>query len=67
MWRLAILFHVIIAPTLMGVLILAVMMVPTLQDALGKWIVIASAVGFLGAVPISFMAAKANAGKLARR
>ena len=38
MWRLAIVFHVAIAATLMGALILAAMMVPSLQSELGKWI-----------------------------
>ena len=52
MWRLAILLHVIIAPTIMGALMLAVMLVPLFQGALGKWILIESLIGFVVSAPV---------------
>ena len=58
MWRTAILFFVFIAPVVMGVLILATMLIPWLQTDLGTYIVIAAAVGFVLAIPISYVAAK---------
>jgi hypothetical protein len=66
MWRLAILLHVIIAPTIMGALMLAVMLVPLFQGALGKWILIESLIGFVVSAPVSVVAARANIGKFAR-
>jgi len=66
MWRLAILLHVIIAPTIMGALMLAVMLVPSLQSELGKWILIGSLIGFVVSAPISVIAARANVEKFAR-
>ena len=65
MWRVAIIFFVIIAPTLMGSLILVAMVIPSLQDDLGRWIVIAAIVGFVLAAPISLAAANANRNRLA--
>ena len=65
MWRVAIIFFVIIAPTLMGSLILVAMVIPSLQDDLGRWIVIAAAAGFVLAAPISLAAANANRNRLA--
>ena len=63
MLRLAIILFVIIAPTLMGVFILAAMVVPWIQYDLGRWIVIAAATGFIVALPVSLIAAKSNPGK----
>jgi hypothetical protein len=56
---------VIIAPTVAGILILVAMMVPALQSELGRWIVIAAALGFAVSIPISVAVAKINSGKLA--
>jgi len=64
MWRLAIILFVIIAPTLMGTLILAAMVVPSIQNDLGRWIVIAAVAGFVASIPISLIAAKSNQGKM---
>ena len=63
MWRLTIILFVIMAPTIMGVLILAAMMVPSLQSEPGRWIVIDTASGDFVSIPISFAVAKANSGK----
>ena len=63
MWRIAIIFFVFIAPTLMGSLILLAMVTPALQDDLGRWIVTAAVAGFVLAAPLSLMAAKANQGR----
>jgi len=64
MWRLAIILFVIIAPTLMGTLILAAMVVPSIQNDLGRWIVIAAVAGFVASITISLIAAKSNQGKM---
>ncbi len=65
MWRTAVIFHIFIAPTIMGAFMLAVMMVPSLQFDLGRWIVIAAVAGFVAAIPVSVIAAKASSRKLA--
>ena len=57
MWK-AILLFVIIAPTLAGVCILVTLLVPSLQNDLGRWIVIAAIVGAVVAIPISFVVSK---------
>ena len=65
MWRLAVIFFVIAAPTLAGMFILAALVIPSLQNDAGKWIVIAAIAGFVLAIPLSLIAAKVNQGKLA--
>jgi putative flippase GtrA len=65
MWRLAVILFVIIAPTLMGSLILVAMVIPSLQNDLGHWIVISAVAGFVLSMPISFAVAKANQRRLA--
>ena len=65
MWRVAILCWVFIAPTLAGVLILAVMLVPALAPNLGAWIVYAAIVGAILAAPAAVVFARTQARGLA--
>jgi len=66
MWRTAIIFHVFIAPIVMGALVLVALLTPALEPDMGKWLLIAAVVGFVAAAPISFMAARAAPGALGR-
>jgi len=65
MFRLAFFLDVIIAPTLMGALVLVAMLTPAFAVELGKWMLIAAAGGFVIAIPVSLVAAKLNVGRLA--
>ena len=65
MLRLAILLHVIIAPPLTGAFVLVAMIVPWIQNDLGRWIVIAAIAGFVVSIPLSLITAKTHQGKLA--
>jgi hypothetical protein len=65
MWRVAALFWVFIAPVAAGVLVLAALLTPALQDELGKWIGVAAIAGFVVAIPIAWMVAKPFASKIA--
>ncbi len=65
MWKVVVLFWVVLAPTLAGILLLAVLMVPALQMEAGKWILIAAITGFVIAIPVSWGAAQMYASKSA--
>ncbi len=64
MWRTALLLFVIIAPVTAGVLVLAALLTPALQDDLGRWIVIAAIVGAVLGIPLSYIAAKHAPGQI---
>jgi hypothetical protein len=57
MLRLAALFYVIIAPTLMGIFVTATLVVEVLSDAVG--IPLAAAAGLVVALPVSWFVARA--------
>jgi putative flippase GtrA len=59
MTRLAALLWVIGGAALAGVFIMVVLMIPSLQFEAPKYILIAAITGFVVAVPLSFVAAKA--------
>jgi hypothetical protein len=60
MFRLALVLDVIIAPTLVGMLVLVTMMVPAFQAELGEWMLIAAVAGFVLSIPACLVAAKVN-------
>jgi len=49
---------VMAAPTLMGILAVAVMATPSLMNEGGKWIMAAAGIGFLLSVPVSYFIGK---------
>ncbi|MCI4678406.1 hypothetical protein K9U39_04600 [Rhodoblastus acidophilus] len=59
MIRLAALLWVMGGATLAGVLIIVVLMVPSLQFEAMRYILIAAAAGFIVAIPLALLAAKA--------
>lgn len=60
MFKIASLFYVIIAPTLMGALVTAVLLIPSLYNGMG--ITVAALAGAVLALPVSWLVAKAIRG-----
>lgn len=59
MFKIASVVFVMAAPTLMGILAVAVMATPSLMNEGAKWIPAAAGIGFLLALPVSYFIAKA--------
>lgn len=65
MWRVTILVWVILAPTLAGVLVMAILTMPSMARELMKWIPIVAATGAIVALPISALVARMITKRLA--
>lgn len=58
MFKIASIVFVIAAPTLMGILAVAVMATPSLMNEGAKWIPVSAGIGFLLSIPVSYFIAK---------
>ncbi|MDE2579276.1 MAG: hypothetical protein KGL46_10750 [Hyphomicrobiales bacterium] len=65
MWRVALMIWLIAAPTLAGILVMAILTVPQWSAQATKWIPIASGLAAVVAIPVAMMVAKAVAGRRA--
>lgn len=53
MWKVAVVVHLVVMTVLMGVLVIAIVSVPSLYDQGMKLIPLAAAIGFIAAIPVS--------------
>ncbi|HPQ50704.1 MAG TPA: hypothetical protein PLE43_01785 [Alphaproteobacteria bacterium] len=59
MFKISAIIFVVAAPTLAGILAVAVMATPSLMNEGFKWIPVAAAIGVTVSVPVSYFVAKA--------
>ncbi len=65
MWRVVILLWVILAPTLAGIAVMAILAMPSMAGQAMKWIPILALGGAIVALPVSAAIAKVITGRMA--